>query len=71
MRWLITLLITYYQRFISSYKGFHCAYLIALGGISCSQAVKRIVQVHGPVKGVHLIRAKFQACRGVYQILSQ
>lgn len=63
MRTLSVWLITLYQRYLSKHKGFGCAYLAVHGGVSCSQAVKLIIQQEGLWRGRALIKARFAACR--------
>jgi putative component of membrane protein insertase Oxa1/YidC/SpoIIIJ protein YidD len=69
MRHLAILLIVFYQKFISPYKGFRCAYAVLNGGDSCSEAVKKIVREKGPFGGYRDIRARFQACRDANETL--
>jgi putative component of membrane protein insertase Oxa1/YidC/SpoIIIJ protein YidD len=69
VRHLALLLIVFYQKFISPYKGFRCAYAVLHGGDSCSEAVKKIVRDKGPFGGRRDIRARFQACKEANEIL--
>jgi putative component of membrane protein insertase Oxa1/YidC/SpoIIIJ protein YidD len=50
------LLIKFYQRFISPYKGFRCAH-------ACSEAVKKIIQEHGVFSSRTRISQRFSVCR--------
>jgi putative component of membrane protein insertase Oxa1/YidC/SpoIIIJ protein YidD len=63
------LLIVFYQKFISPYKGFRCAYAVLHGGDSCSEAVKNIVRAQGLFGGYRDIRARFQACKDANETL--
>jgi putative component of membrane protein insertase Oxa1/YidC/SpoIIIJ protein YidD len=69
VKFLAILLIVFYQKFISPYKGFRCAYAVLYGGDSCSEAVRKIVQSQGPVGGRQDIRVRFQACKEANEIL--
>lgn len=57
------LLISFYQRYVSPRKGFCCAHRVLHNGLSCSEAVKRIIQTNGIVGGAREIRHRFSACR--------
>ena len=62
-------LITAYQRFVSPRKGFCCAHRALNKGLSCSQAIKRIVLRHGVFTSWPQVRARFEACRTAHQVL--
>jgi putative component of membrane protein insertase Oxa1/YidC/SpoIIIJ protein YidD len=66
---LAILLIVFYQKFISPFKGFRCAYAVLRGGDSCSEAVKKIVRDKGLLGGYRDIRARFQACKEANETL--
>lgn len=63
------MLIVFYQRFISPYKGFRCAHAALHHGDSCSQAVKNIIHEHGLLKSRTLIKRRFKSCRQAYETL--
>jgi putative component of membrane protein insertase Oxa1/YidC/SpoIIIJ protein YidD len=69
VKYLVILLIVIYQKFISPFKGFRCAYAVLHGGDSCSEAVKKIVRDKGPFGGRRDIRARFQACKEANETL--
>jgi putative component of membrane protein insertase Oxa1/YidC/SpoIIIJ protein YidD len=69
VKYLVIVLIVFYQKFISPYKGFRCAYVVLHGGDSCSEAVRKIVQAQGPFGGYRDIRARFQACKEANETL--
>lgn len=71
MRYIVSALITAYQRFVSPYKGFRCAYGVYHGGRSCSAIVKRIVLAEGLVGGWSAILDQFRQCRCAYKLLSE
>lgn len=71
MRFFLILLISFYQRFISPCKGFHCAYGYYHHGVSCSGQVKLILRKHGVVAGWPLIRRQFWQCRQAYVALAE
>ncbi|MGR8941516.1 MAG: membrane protein insertion efficiency factor YidD [Gammaproteobacteria bacterium] len=66
---LAILLIVFYQKFISPFKGFRCAHAVLHGGDSCSEAVKKIVREKGPIGGSADIRARFCACKEAHETL--
>ena len=51
-----------YQRFISPYKGYRCAYGALYGGPSCSEFGKRSMREYGVIGGLILLRQRFEAC---------
>lgn len=63
--------ITLYQRFISPYKGYHCAHAALHQGKSCSQAVKFIIAEQGVLNSWTAIRQRFAACRAASLVLRQ
>ncbi len=69
MKYTLILVINYYQRYISPYKGFHCAYANQYGGDSCSQAIKRILLNEGCIKSFHFSRSRFRNCRNANETL--
>jgi putative component of membrane protein insertase Oxa1/YidC/SpoIIIJ protein YidD len=63
--------ITAYQRLVSPYKGFCCADRTLNGGLSCSQAIKRLVLRHGLLASWPYVRARFDSCRAAYGALME
>lgn len=70
MKYLSLLLITFYQRFISPYKGFNCAHHVLHGEQTCSNAVKDLILKNGLLKSLPLIRMRFSECRNAFETLS-
>ena len=62
-------LITAYQRFMSPHKGFCCAHRALNEGLSCSQAIKRLVLRYGVLASWPYVRARFEACHTAHQVL--
>ncbi|MCA9175729.1 MAG: membrane protein insertion efficiency factor YidD [Planctomycetales bacterium] len=62
MKSLAIRMIEFYQRFLSPYKGYRCAHAAFYGSLSCSEAVKQIVQREGLWGGRRQIRDRFRAC---------
>jgi putative component of membrane protein insertase Oxa1/YidC/SpoIIIJ protein YidD len=60
-------LILFYQRFISPYKGFSCAYHAYTGRDSCSAHGYRVVQRYGFLFGVQLIKRRMSLCGKEYR----
>ncbi len=61
--------INFYQRFLSPYKGFSCAYRVLYGGESCSQYFKRSIATEGLLVALTKRRDRFAACHQANQIL--
>ena len=59
---LALLAIEGYQRFISPYKGFHCAHAAVHHGPSCSQYGKQAIAEQGLVSGLVMLRGRFGEC---------
>jgi|GEM_PF-396301 len=69
MRWIMQcltllalLLIRLYQRWISPYKGYTCAYRVHRGGESCSGYGYRVIGRFGVWRGVGLLQRRFVLC---------
>lgn len=62
MRYLALGIIRFYQKFISPYKGFGCAYRIHNGCASCSALGYRAVRRHGIVTGYFILRERTYKC---------
>lgn len=67
MRRLALAAIRAYQRYISPYKGFRCAYSVHTGGASCSAFGYRVVRRYGVVAGLTLLRRRTQHCAQVHR----
>ena len=64
-------LIALYQKYISPYKGFHCAAGAYYGTATCSQAVKEIIQEDGIVGGRAKVRQQFQLCAAAARTIQE
>jgi putative component of membrane protein insertase Oxa1/YidC/SpoIIIJ protein YidD len=62
MRRLLLAAIAAYQRYLSPYKGFRCAYRAHTGRASCSALGFRVVRRYGVVAGLALLRRRFERC---------
>jgi len=62
MRELTLWAISAYQRYVSPYKGFRCAYGHHTGCASCSQLGYRTVRMHGFRRGLQLLLERFARC---------
>ena len=69
MRYFFIFLIILYQKYISPYKGFRCAYGCYHKTLSCSAIVKNIIAEHGLLVGWPLIKQQFANCHLAYQTL--
>jgi len=69
MKTIVTAFIGFYQRFISPYKGFHCAHHVLHRGDTCSNAIKYLVLEHGLFKSRPYIKNRFHECRVAYNHL--
>ncbi|SMR81458.1 Haemolytic domain-containing protein [Aliiroseovarius halocynthiae] len=58
-----------YQRWISPYKGFRCAYAAVHGGPGCSGFAKHAIQTHGFWPALPRIQERFRDCRAAYETL--
>ncbi|MGM9482723.1 membrane protein insertion efficiency factor YidD [Roseateles sp. NT4] len=56
-----------YQRYVSPYKGFCCAYRAHTGGPSCSALGTRVIRRHGLLAGTVLLRRRLRRCGEVYR----
>ena len=71
VRTILIAFIHFYQRYISPYKGFRCAYAVYNQEDSCSHVIEKIIEVHGVFHGYGLIRQQFKNCNEAYIQLSQ
>lgn len=55
-------LIGAYQRWISPYKGYRCAYSVVHGGTGCSGFAKSAIRAHGIRGALSPIRQRFRDC---------
>lgn len=69
MKYISIVLIKFYQRFISPYKGFRCAYHVVHGRDTCSNAINSLILRHGFFKALPFIRIRFDECRSAYGYL--
>jgi putative component of membrane protein insertase Oxa1/YidC/SpoIIIJ protein YidD len=51
-----------YQRYLSPYKGFSCAYRAHTGRSSCSALGYRAIQIHGALAGFVILRERLYLC---------
>lgn len=61
--------INIYQKQLSPYKGFSCAYRVLHCSESCSQYTKRVISELGIGQALPLIQLRFQACKAANQTL--
>ena len=59
--------ISFYQRFISPYKGFSCALRVATGGDSCSAYGHTVIARFGLVRGLGLLDRRLALCGHVHR----
>ena len=62
MKFLVLSAIRFYQRHISPYKGFCCAYRAHTGRASCSMLGYRAVRYHGAWRGLAVLRQRLAKC---------
>jgi putative component of membrane protein insertase Oxa1/YidC/SpoIIIJ protein YidD len=67
LRGLALVMIRFYQRFISPYKGFRCAYCAFTGNASCSALGYRAIRRFGAVRGVQVLRGRLVKCGVAYR----
>jgi putative component of membrane protein insertase Oxa1/YidC/SpoIIIJ protein YidD len=63
MKNLSLFLINFYQKYISPYKGFNCAYRVATGEIGCSGYGKKVISRFGFKTGYSLLQRRFEECK--------
>jgi len=56
-----------YQRYVSPYKGFCCAYRAHTGGASCSQLAFRAIRRLGVITGLGVLRWRLAECAAAYK----
>jgi putative component of membrane protein insertase Oxa1/YidC/SpoIIIJ protein YidD len=71
MRTFLLFLISFYQKHLSRYKGFRCAYGSYHQGLSCSGRIKNIIAEHGVIDGWPLIKQQFVDCQQACEALQQ
>lgn len=59
--------ITLYQRYLSPYKGYCCAYRSYTGGASCSMLGFRVIRRFGVWDGLKLLRDRMALCGVAYR----
>lgn len=67
MRRFALAVIRIYQRYVSPYKGFRCAYSMHTGSPSCSALGYRAVRRHGVIGGLSLLRERTYRCGVVHR----
>lgn len=67
MKQLALWAIRFYQRFISPYKGFVCAYRQHSGHASCSALGYRSIRFYGVWRGIIVLRQRLKRCGEVHQ----
>jgi len=63
--------INLYQKYISPYKGYRCAYGVYHQNGTCSSIIKSRIQEHGLIKAYPMIKGQFQACKVAYLALQE
>ncbi|NRF68774.1 membrane protein insertion efficiency factor YidD [Aquincola sp. S2] len=58
-----------YQRYLSPYKGFCCAYRVHSGRASCSEYARRIVRRIGALALLQALPRQFARCRSAFAAL--
>jgi putative component of membrane protein insertase Oxa1/YidC/SpoIIIJ protein YidD len=66
MKYFALAAIKFYQRFISPYKGYRCAYSAMTGCKSCSVLGFRAIRRFGVLQGVVLLKQRLQRCAVAY-----
>lgn len=66
---LMLWLLAFYQKFVSPYKGFKCAYGVWTGQSTCSAEAKKILKQDGLIAGWPKIQAQLQHCKVAYQLI--
>jgi len=64
-----TIMIEFYQKYISPYKGYKCSHALVYGGCSCSNYGKYIIQEKGFYHGIILLKERFRKCSEAYTLI--
>ena len=64
---LWVMIIRFYQRYISPYKGFSCAHRALRGGMSCSEFGLQQFQTKDPFRAYKETRMRMHECGDVYR----
>lgn len=67
MKTLILFLIKFYQRYLSPYKGFVCAYHKYTGRASCSTFGYRVIRRFGIWQGFSLLQNRLDRCANIHR----
>ncbi len=67
MKRLVLAAIRLYQRFVSPYKGFACAYRVHTGCAGCSALGYRAIRRFGVVDGIGVLRTRLYLCGVAYR----
>lgn len=70
MRFLALFIIKLYQKYISPYKGFSCAYRLHTSRSSCSKLGYRAIRRYGLISGVNLLNQRTYLCSVAYRRFS-
>jgi uncharacterized protein len=62
MKTLALLMIRGYQRCLSPYKGYRCAYSVHTGRCGCSGIGYRAIRLYGLVQGLGVLRERLAVC---------
>jgi putative component of membrane protein insertase Oxa1/YidC/SpoIIIJ protein YidD len=68
--WLFASAVGGYQRHLSPWKGFRCAYRVRHGRPSCSEFAKRVALRRGLAAVPELLRERFQRCAAAAKALA-
>jgi len=61
--------INLYQKYLSPYKGYRCAYGVYHQNGTCSSIIKSHIKKHGMIKAYLMIKGQFTACKVAYAAL--
>lgn len=62
-------MIRLYQRYLSPYKGFSCAYRVKKNRCSCSEFARRVATRFGLLKLPDLLQRRFKKCERAAKVL--
>lgn len=63
--------ISMYQRHLSPYKGFTCAFRQHTGRCSCSEFARRVTLRYGILRMLKLLPGRFKSCKAAYMLTIQ
>ena len=71
MKSFVIFIINLYQKYISPYKGYKCAYGVYHQNGTCSTIIKSHIQKYGVIKAYPMVMGQFDACKIAYLYIQE